>query len=71
MISPYFEKLAAGAKDSNTFLKVDVDDEAEIAQAAGISAMPTFQFYKSGQMLDKIVGADIDKLTAGVKSHLA
>ena len=70
MISPVFEKLAED-KSASTFLKVDVDDMAEVAAAARVSAMPTFMFYKSGQLLDTIVGADINALQAGVAEHLS
>ena len=29
--------------------------------------MPTFQFYKAGQLTDTIVGADVAKLKAAVQ----
>ena len=70
MISPVFEELAAAADAKATFLKVDVDDMPEVAAEAQVAAMPTFQFYKKGALLDKIVGADADKLTAYAKAHL-
>ena len=62
MISPVYEELAGGAGDGTTFLKVDVDDQPEVAAAAGVTAMPTFKFFKDGQLLDTIVGADAAKL---------
>ena len=70
MISPVYEELAAGAADDKVFLKVDVDDQAEVSQDAGISAMPTFHFYKGGKLVDKIVGADVAKLESLTKTHL-
>ena len=39
---------------------VDVNDE--VAQACGISCMPTFQFYKNGSKLDEFSGASEDKI---------
>jgi thioredoxin 1 len=52
-----------------SFLKVDVDDMSEIAADAGIQAMPTFLFVKEEKVVDKIVGADDQKLAAFVKAH--
>ncbi|XP_047191861.1 thioredoxin isoform X2 [Scophthalmus maximus] len=34
----------------------------DVAQSCGISAMPTFQFYKNGNMVDHFTGASRDKL---------
>ena len=70
MISPIFDEVASAHPPGATFLKVDVDDMPDVAAAAQISAMPTFQFYKSGQLLEQIVGADVEKLKAGVEEHL-
>ena len=70
MISPIYEELAANAGAGTTFLKVDVDDQPEIAAAAGVSAMPTFKFFKAGALLDTIVGADVAGLQEMTKKHL-
>lgn len=40
------------------FVKVDVDDLPDIAQELGIKAMPTFHFYKNGEKIQEIVGAN-------------
>ena len=71
MISPIFDELATANATGATFLKVDVDDMPEVAAAAQVSAMPTFQFFKAGQLLDKIVGADAAKLTELAGKHLS
>ena len=47
MIGPKFVALD-GKYENVTLVKVDVDANAEAAQAAGIEAMPTFKFYKGG-----------------------
>lgn len=38
----------------------------DVAQACGISAMPTFQFYKSGSKVDELRGADVQGLTTKI-----
>jgi len=44
------------------FVKVDVDVNQEVAQSAGVSAMPTFHFMKAGAKVEEMVGADPNKL---------
>ena len=53
MISPVFESVS----DENptlTFLKVDVDDQPDVAAAAQVAAMPTFQFFKNGKRVETV-----------------
>lgn len=63
-IAPLFEQLAeeyVGVR----FLKVDVDESAEIAEMFEIRAMPSFVFLKNGKLLKKVEGADMAQLEAG------
>jgi thioredoxin 1 len=63
-VAPFFEKLAeeyVGMK----FLKVDVDESAEIAEEFQIRAMPTFVFLKDGVVVKRVEGADMAQLEAG------
>ncbi len=69
-IAPIYKDLS-DAHPSDTFLKIDVDEHAELAANAGISAMPTFQLYRDGKMLEQIVGADPNTLTSCVEKHSA
>ena len=68
MIAPKFEELAA-LETTVQFVKVDVDANGETSQAAGISCMPTFQFYKGGQKVDELQGANLDKLKELISTH--
>ena len=61
MISPHFEKLATEYPNA-IFVKVDVDEKGGIAGMCGISGMPTFQFYKGGNVVAEMCGADPDGL---------
>lgn len=63
MISPLFEKFAAAAPaDKIAFYKVDVDEQEQISQEVNIKAMPTFVFFKNGEKLGDVVGANPQKL---------
>ena len=71
-ISPVFERLAAQSKSSLiVFAKVDVDACKDVAQQCGITAMPTFQFYKKNVKVDEIRGADVQGLTTKIKYYCA
>jgi thioredoxin 1 len=66
-IAPAFSKLAEEHPDV-LFLKVDVDALERVAMDAGISAMPTFKYYKGSRLVGEIKGADIKKVIAEVGS---
>jgi len=61
MISPKLELMAQEFGDV-IFLKVDVDDNEEVASEYGISCMPTFIFIKNGEKISEFSGANADKI---------
>lgn len=61
MIGPKFEAMQADFP-SIKFIKIDVDDNSETAEAFKVSAMPTFKFIKNGKEVDELVGASEEKL---------
>jgi len=66
-IGPVFEKLAEEYPDIK-FFKVDVDKNGEVSELEGISAMPTFKFYKDGKVLDFVLqGASEGQLKTDIK----
>lgn len=69
MIGPYFGKLSEEFGDKLVFLKVDVDKNSDVAAEAKISAMPTFQVWRDGKMVEEFVGAAKDKLKALVEKY--
>lgn len=58
VVAPKFEEMSK-VYPNITFLKVDVDESAELAEKYDIRAMPTFVFLRDGQTIHKIEGADI------------
>lgn len=68
MISPYVASLESQFPDV-TFIKVDVDELQDVAAQQNISAMPTFQFFKNGAMLEEFRGASKEKLLACVQKY--
>jgi|EP00979_Chaetoceros_neogracilis_P002435 thioredoxin-like negative regulator of GroEL len=52
------------------FVKVDVDQAADVAEACEVSSMPTFQFYKNGAKVDEFSGANEATLKATVQKHI-
>ena len=67
-IAPKFEEMSNTYSDCQ-FVKVDVDANAETAQACGISCMPTFHFYKAGQKVDEMSGANEEGLKQKIEAN--
>mmetsp|Transcript_19348 Transcript_19348/g.28635 ORF Transcript_19348/g.28635 Transcript_19348/m.28635 type:complete len:131 (-) Transcript_19348:215-607(-) len=68
-IAPKFEALSETHKDEVVFLKVDVDKCKDVSRSQGISAMPTFKFFKQGKLYDGFLGGDLSKLETGLKKY--
>jgi len=67
-IAPFFEELSTKFPNA-VFLKVDVDECQETAASQGVSAMPTFIFFRNKTKIDRIQGADTAALEEKVKQH--
>jgi len=67
-IAPFFDELSTKYPRA-VFLKVDVDQCQETAAGQGVSAMPTFMFFRNKTRLDKLQGADTKALEEKVKQH--
>ncbi len=62
-IAPMYEQMA-NLYPSVVFLKVDVDESNEIAEAYDIRAMPTFVVLKDGARIGEVEGADLRSVGA-------
>ncbi|KAJ5531912.1 Thioredoxin [Penicillium frequentans] len=49
------------------FYKVDVDKADDVAQELNVRAMPTFMFFKGGEKVTEVVGADQMQVANGIK----
>ena len=57
MIAHMIEELAAENSGSIKVTKVNVHENLEAAQTYGISAIPTLVIFKSGEVVERMVGA--------------
>jgi thioredoxin 1 len=56
-------------KDKVDFYKVDVDEVPDVAQELSVRAMPTFMFFKNGEKVDEVVGADARAIKLALDKH--
>ena len=57
MIGPMIEELAEEFNDKIIIGKVNVDENSDLPSQYGIRNIPTILFFKGGEMVSKLVGA--------------
>ncbi len=57
MVAPVIEQLAEEYDGQVRFGKLDVDANQQTAYQYQVSSIPTFIFFKDGQMADRMMGA--------------
>lgn len=67
-IAPVLDQLS-NRYNSVKFIKVDVDQLQDLARKYQVNAMPTFKFFKNGQVIDEVVGADPNKIVRVIDTH--
>lgn len=64
-ISPAYEKIAEEYGEQLVAAKVNIDEEAKLAQEAQVEVIPTLILYKNGKAVDYVVNpgskAEIDQ----------
>lgn len=68
MISPVIDQMAT-ANPNVHFFKVDVDKTPDVSMEQGVSAMPTLMFYKNGEKVGTVIGANLPKIKALVAQY--
>jgi thioredoxin 1 len=56
-VSPVIDELAREFAGSVTFAKCNTDENPQLAQRLGISAIPTIMFFSSGALVRRMTGA--------------
>lgn len=56
MVAPVLEELATAYEGKVTIVKVNVDDDSELAQRFGVMSIPTLILFKDGAIFKQVVG---------------
>jgi thioredoxin 1 len=56
MIAPILDELAGEMQGKARIVKINVDDNPEVAGQFGIMSIPTLMLFKDGKLVDKLVG---------------
>lgn len=54
-IGPAYEKIAEEYGDRLVAAKINIDEEGQLAEAAGVEVIPTLILYKNGKAVDSVV----------------
>jgi thioredoxin 1 len=57
MIAPLLDEIARDLPDKVKIVKVNVDEEQQLAQQYGISNIPTLLFFKEGKEVERVIGS--------------
>ncbi len=70
MLLPTIEELAEEIGDIAEIVKINVDEEAELASQYGVMSIPALKVFKDGEIVDEAVGVQSkDDLLAMLKKH--
>jgi thioredoxin 1 len=71
MIAPVVEKLAGQYAGRMQFCKLNVDENPQTAGQFQVMSIPTLLFFKGGQVVDKVVGANPQALKAKIEALIS
>jgi len=57
MVAPVVEEIAGELKNKLKVVKVNTDDNYEVASRYGIMSIPTLGIFKNGKLVDSVIGA--------------
>ena len=71
MIGPIVDEISEEYKGKLKVGKVNVDEAQELAMRYGVMSIPTLMVFKSGKIIDQVVGAmDKGQLVSRLKKNL-
>lgn len=71
MMAPLFDQLAKELEGKYKLVKINIDEERDIAVKYNVSSIPTFLFLKNGMMVAKETGyMSKDALAKKITDHL-
>jgi thioredoxin 1 len=71
MMGPVFDELSKELEDKYKFVKINIDEERDLAIQYSVSSIPTFLFMKNGNLVAKETGyMSKDALRAKIDHHL-
>ena len=57
MVAPVLEEIEEEMQGKVRILKVNVDENPQLAMRYGITSIPTFLLFKNGELVDRTIGA--------------
>ena len=57
MVGPILEEIAAEYPEKLDIVKVNVDEESDLAMQYGITSIPNMKLFKAGEVAKTIIGA--------------
>ncbi|QWU79586.1 thioredoxin [Campylobacter novaezeelandiae] len=57
MLSPVIDELANDFEGKAKICKVNTDEQGDLAAEYGVRSIPTLIFFKNGEVIDQLVGA--------------
>lgn len=56
-VSPVLDKIASEREDELKLVKVNIDEQPELAQRFGVASIPTMILFKDGEPSASVIGA--------------
>lgn len=71
MLTPILEELASEITDKAVVVKVNIDENPQIASQLGVRSIPTMVLFKGGQAISNMVGVNPKtKIKTWVESNI-